>query len=49
MWHKHDYPDHDISIVSSVTLEVKGIESYDNNSRITLDNVFVIIFFDKFH
>jgi hypothetical protein len=38
MWDKHDYQDHDLSIVSSVTLEVKGIENYGNNSRIILDN-----------
>ncbi len=49
MCYKHDYQDHDLSIVLAITLEAKGIESYGNNSRIILDNVFFIIFYDKFH
>ncbi len=49
MWYENDHQDHDLAIVSSITLEIKGIESYDNNSRIIFDNVFFIIFYDKFH
>lgn len=43
MWHKRGYQDRDPSLISSVTLKVKGIGSFDKNQTVTLDNADYII------
>ena len=43
MWHKRGYQDRDPSLISSVTLEVKGIGSFDQNQTVTLDNADFVI------
>jgi P2X purinoceptor 4 len=43
MWYKRGYQDRDPSLISSVTLEVKGIGSSGTNPRLTLDNADFII------
>ena len=43
MWYKRGYQDRDPSIISSVTLKVKGIGNYGENPRITLDNADYVI------
>jgi cation transporter protein len=43
MWYKRGYQDRDPSIISSVTLKVKGIGTYGENPRIALDNADFII------
>ena len=43
MWYRHGYQDRDPTIISSVTLKVKGIGTYGTNPRITLDNADFII------
>ncbi len=43
MWYKRGYQDRDPSLISSVTLQVKGIGSTETNPRITLDNADFIV------
>jgi P2X purinoceptor 4 len=43
MWYKRGYQDRDPSLISSVTLEVKGIGIFGTNSSITLDNADYIV------
>jgi cation transporter protein len=43
MWQKRGYQDRDPSLISSVTLKVKGIGSFDKNQTISLDNADFVI------
>jgi P2X purinoceptor 4 len=43
MWYKRGYQDSDPSIISSVTLKVKGIGSFNNNQTIILDNADFVV------
>lgn len=43
MWYKRGYQDRDPSLISSVTLKVKGIGTFDKNQSMTLDNADFII------
>jgi cation transporter protein len=43
MWYKRGYQDRDPSIISSVTLKVKGIGHLDKNQTMTLDNADFVI------
>ena len=43
MWYKRGYQDRDPSIISSVTLEVKGLGSFGDNQTMTLDNADFIV------
>ncbi len=43
MWYKRGYQDRDPSLISSVTLKVKGIGSSNKNQTITLDNADFVI------
>ncbi|CAF0726137.1 unnamed protein product [Adineta steineri] len=43
MWYKRGYQDRDPSLISSVTLKVKGVASVNRNETITLDNADYVI------
>ncbi|CAF1458698.1 unnamed protein product [Rotaria sordida] len=43
MWHKRGYQDRDPSLISSVTMKVKGIGTFNSSRIITLDNADFII------
>ena len=43
MWYKRGYQDRDPSLISSVTLKVKGIGSSGKNQTVTLDNADFVI------
>ena len=43
MWYKRGYQDRDPSLISSVTLKVKGIGSSGKNDTVTLDNADFVI------
>lgn len=43
MWYKRGYQDRDPSLISSVTLKVKGIGSFGKTDTITLDNADFVI------
>jgi cation transporter protein len=43
MWYKRGYQDRDPSLISSVTLKVKGIASLNKSQTITLDNADFVI------
>jgi len=43
LWYKRGYQDRDLSLLSSVTLKVKGVGSYENNPAMILDNADFII------
>jgi cation transporter protein len=43
MYYNHGYQDRDPSLISSVTLKVKGIASFDKNQTISLDNADFVI------
>ena len=43
MWYKRGYQDRDPSIISSVTLEVKGLGIFGENQTMTLDNADFVV------
>ena len=43
MWYKRGYQDHDPSLTSSVTIKVRGIGTFGNDTRIVLDNADYIV------
>lgn len=43
MWYKRGYQDRDPSLISSVTLKVKGIGTFGQNETITLDNADFVV------